>query len=123
MKPIIKCGCRKMDLILKYLNPHFFTIKVMLFLELAWMPVMMKKIIIQLVKFMIENNIHDSRRMTRIEWKKFLKENKLTNKEEIYTLLAHTEECVHIPELMDFLKNYNNIVLTGGSVTECLKEV
>jgi hypothetical protein len=28
-----------------------------------------------------------------------------------------------IYEVMDFLKKYNNIILTGGGINECLKEV
>ena len=30
---------------------------------------------------------------------------------------------INIPDLMDFLKRYSNIVLTGGGINECLKEV
>ena len=42
---------------------------------------------------------------------------------EVYELLKESSDCVHIPDLMDFLKRYNQIILTGGGINECLKEV
>ena len=38
-------------------------------------------------------------------------------------LLENAGDMINIPDLMDFLKNYSNIVLLGGGVNECLKEV
>jgi hypothetical protein len=38
-------------------------------------------------------------------------------------LLENASDMINIPDLMDFLKNYSNIVLTGGGIDECLKEV
>jgi len=75
------------------------------------------------VRFMYENDIRDSRDMTREMWAKYLREYRRTDRKEVYELLRDSRDCVNIPDLMDFLKNYRNIVLTGGGVNECLKEV
>jgi len=75
------------------------------------------------VRFMYENNIRDSRDMDREMWAKYLRQYRRIDKKEVYTLLQAAADCVHIPDLMDFLKQYNNIVLTGGGINECLKEV
>ena len=37
--------------------------------------------------------------------------------------MEDSEDCINIPELMEFLSPYNNIVLVGGGVHECLREV
>lgn len=78
---------------------------------------------VNFVRFMYQNNIHDSREMTREMWAKYLREYRRLDRTEVYELLKESEDCVHIPDLMDFLKKYNNIVLTGGGINECLKEV
>jgi hypothetical protein len=75
------------------------------------------------VRFMYQNNVRDSRDMTREMWAKYLREYRRTDRKEVYTLLRASGDCVHVPDLMDFLKRYNGIVLTGGSINECLKEV
>lgn len=80
-------------------------------------------VISNFVRFMYENDIHDSREMTREKWSKYLHEYRRTDKKEIYELLKSSNDFVHIPELMDFLKRYQGIVLTGGGINECLKEV
>jgi hypothetical protein len=75
------------------------------------------------VRFMYENNIHDSREMTREMWAKYLREYRRIDRKEVYELLKASDDCVHIPDLMEFIKRFNNIILTGGGVDECLKEV
>ena len=42
-------------------------------------------------------------------------------REELITLLQNENEMIYLPDLMNFLKQYNNIVLTGGGINECLK--
>lgn len=37
--------------------------------------------------------------------------------------LEYSEEMINIPDLMNYLNNKSNIVLTGGGINECLKEV
>lgn len=75
------------------------------------------------VKFMYENDINDSRDMDRNMWAKYLRQYRKTDKTEIYDLLKCSGDCVHIPDLMKFLSKFNNLVLTGGGINECLKEV
>jgi len=75
------------------------------------------------VRFMYQNDIRDSRDMTRDMWAKYLREYRRTDRKEAYELLQHAGDCVNVPDLMDFIKHYNNIVLVGGGVNECLKEV
>jgi hypothetical protein len=82
--------------------------------------------IVLLIKFMIKNNINDSRDMN---WKGFVKEYKeefrddATGMWELKELLEGASDMISIPDLMDFLERYSNIVLTGGGINQCLKEV
>jgi hypothetical protein len=80
-------------------------------------------IISNFIRFLYQNNIHDSREMDRDKWAKYLRQYRQTDKKIIYNLLARCKDYVHVPDLMDFLKNKNNILLTGGGLNECLKEV
>jgi hypothetical protein len=75
------------------------------------------------VRFMYENDIHDSRDLDRNAWAQYLRQYRKIDKKEVYNLLKTSGDSVHIPDLMDFLKRFNNVVLTGGGVNECLKEV
>ena len=75
------------------------------------------------VRFMYNNDVRDSRDMTRDMWAKYLREYRLRDRKVVYELLRDSGDCVHIPDLMDYVKQLNNIVLTGGGVNECLKEV
>ena len=45
------------------------------------------------------------------------------DQEELRELLENADNMVTIPDLMDFLKYFSNIVLFGGGINECLKEV
>jgi len=80
-------------------------------------------VIANFVRFMYDNDIRDSRNMTRDMWAKYLREHRRTDRKEAFDLLHQSGDCVHIPDLMDYLKQYRNIVLTGGGINECLKEV
>ncbi len=76
--------------------------------------------IVNLVKFMHDNNIRDSRELDKELWIKFIEEY---GNEDIRELIELADDSIFIPELMDFLKNYNNIVICGGGKDQCLKEV
>lgn len=76
--------------------------------------------IVKFIKFMVKNNVHDSRRLTRDMWRKYIREN---GSKDIKELLEYSRELIHIPDLMKWLRNYNNIILMGGGFIECLKEV
>lgn len=81
-----------------------------------------EKHIINLIKFMYDNDIRDSRDFDESNWDDFIS-NYNFNNDEIRTLLEFSNDSFYIPELMDFLEDYNDIVLTGGGLNECLKEV
>ena len=76
--------------------------------------------IVNLVKFMIENKINDSRDINKDFWNKFIEEY---GNEDIRQLIELSDDCIYIPELISFLKNYSNIIICGGGRLECLKEV
>jgi hypothetical protein len=82
------------------------------------------RVVANFVRFMYDNDINDSRRMNREMWAKYLRQYRRTDRKEVYQLLKVSDECVFIPDLMNFLTRYSGrIVLTGGGINECLKEV
>jgi hypothetical protein len=76
----------------------------------------------QLVRFMISHDINDSRDIDEEMWNQFME---VTNNslEDIRGLLENADDMISIPDLMNFLDRFSNIVLTGGGINECLKEV
>jgi hypothetical protein len=77
---------------------------------------------VDLVKYMLNNNINDSRDIDSDMWDDYMQTTG-HDQQDVRDLLENAGDMIHIPDLMDFLKNYNNIVLTGGGINECLKEV
>lgn len=73
-----------------------------------------------LVKYMIEKGVNDSRELDEEFWNEFVQR---FGNEDIRELIEFSDDCISIPDLMDELSNYNNIVLCGGGINECLKEV
>lgn len=78
--------------------------------------------IVDLVKFMIKHNINDSRDIDEDMWNNYMEETN-HDQQDVRDLLENAGDMINIPDLMDFLRNYSNIILTGGGVNECLKEV
>ena len=78
--------------------------------------------IVEFVKYMYNHNINDSREIDEDMWNDFMEETG-SDKSEVRDLMEFADDCVTIPDLMDELKKYKNIVLTGGGLNECLKEV
>lgn len=78
--------------------------------------------IVDLVKFMINNNITDTRDVDEQMWNEFVEQSDY-DYSEIRELLEHSEDMINIPDLMDFISYYSNIILMGGGIDECLKEV
>lgn len=77
--------------------------------------------IVNLVNFMMKNNINDSRELDENDfWDKFIEEY---GDEDIRELMEMSDDMIYIPDLMNFLKDKSNIILTGGGIDECLKEV
>lgn len=83
--------------------------------------------IVSLIKFMDEKNIVDSREMNRDFWKEFIKTYKEyidLNPESIKELLEISSDIIYIPNLMNELKKVRGeLILVGGGLEECLKEV
>ena len=67
--------------------------------------------IIKTIKKMLSEKVNDSRDLEDGDWKSI-------NVEPI-----PSGDCIFIPDVLDVLENYNNIVLVGGGKNECLKEV
>jgi len=78
--------------------------------------------IVDLVKYMVKHSITDSREIDNEMWDNFMSETNHTL-QDVRELLENADDMINIPDLMDFLSNYSNIVLTGGGINECLKEV
>lgn len=79
--------------------------------------------IINLVRYMIKYQINDSRDIDEEMWLNFMEEYGYESS-EIKDLLENAGDMINIPELMDYLRNYGGkIVLCGGGINECLKEV
>ena len=78
--------------------------------------------IVDLVKYMIRHNINDSRDIDEDMWNNYMEETN-HDQQDVRDLLENADDMINIPDLMGFLKRYSNIVLTGGGINECLKEV
>lgn len=76
--------------------------------------------LVNLVKFMRDNNINDSRELDEEFWAAFIDQY---GNEDIRELMEDSDDCINIPDLMDVLERLNNIVLVGGGIYQCLKEV
>ena len=78
--------------------------------------------IVDLIKYMIRHNVDDSRDINEDMWNDYMKETNHT-RSDVRELLENAGDMINIPDLMYFLGDYSNIVLTGGGINECLKEV
>jgi len=79
--------------------------------------------LVQFIQYMAANNINDSREIDAEMWQDFMQYSG-ADQSDVRELMENADDMIHIPEVMDFLKNYGGkIVLTGGGINECLKEV
>lgn len=78
--------------------------------------------IVELVRFMFENNIKDTVNFTKKQWNLYQSITRYDDN-ELRELLENSDEFMILPDMMDFLKDMKNIILLGGSEIECLKEV
>ena len=77
--------------------------------------------LVDFIRFMIKHDINDSRELDAEMWQQFMQEY---GYQDIQDLLEPAEDMINIPELMDFLKKYSGrLMLCGGGIQECLKEV
>jgi hypothetical protein len=77
--------------------------------------------IVGLVKLMYDSGVNDSRELDDEFWAEYIFEHE--GSENLREALHYAEDCIHIPDLMDFLQPYTNITICGGGVEQCLKEV
>jgi len=79
--------------------------------------------LVNLIKYMISHNINDSREIDDEMWNGFMREYDY-NQSDIRDLLEVADDMINIPDLMEFLQRFGGkIVLCGGGINECLKEV
>lgn len=78
--------------------------------------------IVELVRYMVEHGINDSRDIDSDMWDSFMEETG-NDMDDVRGLLENAADMVSIPDLMGFLERYSGIVLMGGGIDECLKEV
>jgi hypothetical protein len=69
---------------------------------------------------MYKNDINDSRDLDSDFWDSFVDNY---GDENIRELIENADDCISVPDLMEYLNRFNNIVLVGGGINECLKEV
>jgi hypothetical protein len=74
----------------------------------------------ELVRYMIEKGVNDSRELDEEFWDEFVER---FGKEHLRELMEFSGDCINIPELMEELNDYRGVVLCGGGIKECLKEV
>jgi len=79
--------------------------------------------IVELVQYMVAKDINDTRDIDEDMWNDFMASTG-NDQSVVRDLLESASDMINIPDLMDFLRNYGGkIVLTGGGINECLKEV
>ena len=78
--------------------------------------------IVELVRYMRSKDINDSRDIESHNWNAFVEHSGISVN-EIREYLEDNDDMINIPDLMDYLERFNNIVLMGGGVDECLAEV
>lgn len=77
--------------------------------------------IVDLIKYMINHNINDSREIDKNMWNKFINEYGYS---DVRDLLEVADDMINIPDLMEYLQRFKSrTVLCGGGVNECFKEV
>jgi hypothetical protein len=78
---------------------------------------------VNLVKYMVQHNINDSRDIDDEMWNGFMQQYGY-NSSQIRDLLETADDMINIPDLMDYLKNISGkLVICGGEINECFKEV
>ena len=81
------------------------------------------ELLIELIKFLMRYDLYDARDLDDDHWQEF---GNLFGEDDDFEYLKEMlidGEFFGIPDLMDRLQSYSNIVITGGGVDECLKEV
>ena len=71
---------------------------------------------------LVKTSCDGSREIDNDMWEAYMQETN-HDQEDVRELLENADDMISIPDLMDFISQYDNIVLTGGGINECLKEV
>jgi len=78
---------------------------------------------VNLVKYMIQNNINDSRDINEEMWNGFMQQYGYDSS-TVRDLLESAADMINIPDLMDYLQRFGGkLVICGGGINECFKEV
>ena len=79
--------------------------------------------IVNLVKYMIQHNINDSRDIDEEMWQGFMEQYNYQSS-DVRDFLEPAQDCINIPDLMEYLQKFSGkLVLCGGGINECFKEV
>lgn len=79
--------------------------------------------LVNLIQYMMQHDIHDSREIDEDMWKGFMQQFGY-DESEIRDLLEVADDMIYIPDLMEELKGFSGkTVLCGGGINECLREV
>ena len=80
--------------------------------------------IILIIQYMYANDLTDSRELEE-HWDEVVRfaTDKGIDIEEIKEFLSTERGYLSIPDLMDFLDSYSDVILIGGGINECLAEV
>jgi len=77
--------------------------------------------IVDIISFMVDNEINDSREISEDMWDNYMHQY---GNEEIRELLEGDEgDSINIPDVYEEIKDINNVLLCGGALNECLKEI
>lgn len=76
--------------------------------------------IVNLVKFLISNNINSTQDMDEEMWDQYVQQH---GEEDLRDLMEFASDCLSVPDLMDYLEDFRDIVICGGGINECFKEV
>ncbi len=76
--------------------------------------------IVGLVKLMYDKGVNDSRDLDEDFWEEYVAQ---FGSQDFREAVEKSEDCIYIPELMDFLNRYDDIIICGGGEHQCLKEV
>lgn len=76
--------------------------------------------IVNLISYMIETGINDSRELSEEWWDGFME---IYGNEDIRELMEFSDDMINIPDLMSEIGDYDNVLMCGGGEYECLREV
>jgi hypothetical protein len=76
--------------------------------------------IANLIGYMIETDVNDTRELDKAWWDEYV--DRYGDK-DLRDLMEFSDDCLSIPDLINEIGDYSNVVMCGGGETECLREV